>query len=165
MGRGVVVVARGIEWRRAAADSWRHTAPTDPARRRNVFPGVDGALYAHHVVDGSKHVVRRLPVTTRELVDASGSDAGRRVGRRTTIVDDLCAQSAHGSGRAERERRRDDHERGERWGRGRGGGCVGVRGENGACGERRPEHGARTGTSRTVNCAVSLETRRRGRYR
>ena len=53
-------------------------APTDPARRRNVFPGVDGALYAHHVVDGSKHVVRRLPVTTRELVDAQPSARGRR---------------------------------------------------------------------------------------
>ena len=73
----------------APADSVATTPPTDPARRRNVFPGVDGALYAHHVVDGSKHVVRRLPVTTRELVDASPSatrDGALVVGRRSSTI-------------------------------------------------------------------------------
>ena len=85
MGRGVVVVAREIGGV-AAADSVRRRRPTDPARRRNVFPGVDGALYAHHVVDGSKHVVRRLPVTTRELVDASLT--ARPICRRWSSDDD-----------------------------------------------------------------------------
>jgi serine/threonine-protein kinase/endoribonuclease IRE1 len=72
----------------SSADAVAKT-PTDAARRRNVFPGVDGALYAHHVVDGSKHVVRRLPVTTRELVDASPSatrDGALVVGRRSSTI-------------------------------------------------------------------------------
>ena len=36
---------------------------------------------------------------------------------------------------------------------------------NGVCEQRRTRARASDGTSRTVNCAVSLETRRRGRYR
>lgn len=59
---------------------------------RRVFPGIDGALYAHSIDarDGSaKHVVRRLPVTTRELVDASPSatrDGALVVGKRASMV-------------------------------------------------------------------------------
>lgn len=79
--------------RRAGADFVARRAgdvDSDVERgRRNVFPGVDGALYAHHVGREGKHVVRRLPVTTRELVDASPSataDGALVVGRRSSTI-------------------------------------------------------------------------------
>lgn len=64
--------------------------------RRNIFPGVDGALYAHHVGADAKHVVRRLPVTTRELVDASPSatrDGALVVGKRSSTIYALDAHT------------------------------------------------------------------------
>jgi len=71
--------------------------PNGVARtRRNIFPGVDGALYAHHVGADAKHVVRRLPVTTRELVDASPSatrDGALVVGKRSSTIYALDAHT------------------------------------------------------------------------
>ena len=67
------------------------------ARARDaVFPGADGALYARRVEPGRAHVVRRLPVTTRELVEASPSataDGGLVVGRRSSMIYALDART------------------------------------------------------------------------
>ena len=88
----------GASWTSAGEDA-RALTPRSAAsgtRTRNVFPGVDGALYAHHVDQDAKHVVRRLPVTTRELVEASPSatrDGALVVGRRSSTIYALRAST------------------------------------------------------------------------
>ena len=67
-----------------------------------VFPGVDGALYTLSSEspnadsgDETKHVVARLPVTARQLVDASPSmtrDGALVLGTRTSVVFALDAE-------------------------------------------------------------------------
>ena len=71
-----------------------------PARGRpsTVFPGVDGSLYtlSGGDRDGADAVVTRLPVTARQLVDASPvHDARRRggCGRAESVVFALSAST------------------------------------------------------------------------
>ena len=85
----------GASWTRAG-DARALTPRAETRGTRNVFPGVDGALYAHHVDGEAKHVVRRLPVTTRELVEASPSatrDGALVVGRRSSTIYALRAST------------------------------------------------------------------------
>ncbi len=41
--------------------------------RVNIFPGVDGGLYAYHGMEGTEAQLEKLPMTLPDLVDASPS--------------------------------------------------------------------------------------------